>query len=69
MSLDDPVIGKLGTVTHEISPGKTGEIVVHIRGGTEIFMATADTVVPENTQVLVVGQYSARTVQVTPFAG
>jgi len=69
MSADDPIVGKLGTVTHEIAPGKPGEIVVHIRGGTEIFMATADSALAEHTQVLVVGQVSARTVEVTAFIG
>jgi hypothetical protein len=69
MSIDDPVVGKLGTVTHEIAPGKPGEIVVHIRGGTETFMATSDGVLAPHTQVLVVGLVTARTVEVTPFLG
>ncbi len=69
MSSDDPVVGKLGTVTHPITPGKPGEIVVRIRGGTEIYMAYADTDLPEETEVLVVAQRSARTVEVTPFVG
>jgi membrane protein implicated in regulation of membrane protease activity len=69
MSSDDPVVGKLGTVTHPIAPGKPGEIVVRIRGGTEIYMAYADTELAEETEVLVVAQRSARTVEVTPFIG
>jgi hypothetical protein len=69
MSTDDPVVGKLGTVTHPIAPGKPGEIIVHIRGGTEIFMAMSDTDLEEHSQVLVVRQVSARTVEVTPFIG
>lgn len=64
---DDPVVGKLGTVTHPISPGKPGEIVVRIRGGTETFMAYSDTDLPAQAEVLVVAQRSARTVEVTPF--
>jgi hypothetical protein len=67
MSTDEPVIGKLATVTHAIRPGKPGEVVVHIRGGTEMYMAYADTDVPEHAEVLVIGQRSARTVEVTPF--
>ena len=43
---DDPVIGKLGRVTHPIRPGHPGEVVLHIRGGTEIYMAVADTELP-----------------------
>jgi hypothetical protein len=69
MAGDDPVVGKLGTVTHPISPGKPGEIVVRIRGGTETFMAYADMDLPEQTEVLVIGQRSARTVEVTRFIG
>ncbi|HMC38085.1 MAG TPA: hypothetical protein VKI19_00390 [Acidimicrobiales bacterium] len=66
---DDPVIGKLGRVTHPIRPGHPGEVVLHIRGGTEIYMAVADTELPRDTEVLVIGHVSARTLQVTAFAG
>jgi hypothetical protein len=66
---DDPVIGKLATVTHPIGPDRPGEVVVHIRGGTEVYMAVSDTDLARNTEVLVVGHVSARTVQVTPFVG
>jgi membrane protein implicated in regulation of membrane protease activity len=67
MSTDEPVIGKLATVTHPIQPGKPGEVVVHIRGGTETYMAYADTDVPEHSEVLIIAHRSARTVEVTPF--
>jgi hypothetical protein len=66
---DDPVVGKVGTVTHAIGRDRPGEIVVHIRGGTEVYMAVCDTEVAKNTEVLVIGHVSARTVQVTPFVG
>ena len=66
---DDPIVGKLGTVTHPVAPDKAGEITVHIRGGTEVYMAVADTELPKGTQVLVIGHVSARTVSVTPFIG
>ena len=69
MSGDDPVVGKLGIVTHRIVPGRPGEIVVHIRGGTETYMAYADDELAEQTEVLVIGKRSARTVEVTPFTG
>jgi len=69
MSGDDPVVGKLGIVTHRITPGRAGEIVVHIRGGTETYMAYADEELPEQAEVLVIGKRSARTVEVTPFTG
>ena len=55
MSEDEPVIGKLGVVPIAFA-GKPGEIVVHIRGGTETYMAYADTDVPEQAEVLVIGQ-------------
>jgi hypothetical protein len=67
MSRDESVIGKLGTVVHPIRPGKPGEVVVHIRGGTETYMAYSDTDLPEQAEVVVIGQRSARTVEVTPF--
>jgi membrane protein implicated in regulation of membrane protease activity len=68
MTADEPVVGKLGTVTHPIRPDKPGEIVVRIRGGTETYMAYSDTELAIQTEVLVVAQRSARTVEVTPFA-
>ena len=67
MSVDEPIVGKLGTVTHPILAGGPGEIVVHIRGGTETYVAYAEEDLPEQTSVLVVAQRSARTVEVTPF--
>jgi hypothetical protein len=67
--VDDPVVGKLGRVTHPIGPGSTGEVVLRIRGGTETYMAVSDSVLDRNSEVLVVGQVSARTVQVIPFTG
>ena len=66
---DDPVVGKVATVTHPIQPDRPGEVVLHIRGGTETYIAVSDTDLPRNSQVLVIGQVSARTVQVTPFNG
>jgi membrane protein implicated in regulation of membrane protease activity len=67
MSRDESVIGKLGTVVHPIKAGKPGEVVVHIRGGTETYMAYSDTDLPEQAEVVVIAQRSARTVEVTPF--
>jgi len=67
MSIDEPVVGKLGTVTHPIVPGKPGEVIVHIRGGTETYIAYADTELPLQSEVLVIAQRSSRTVEVTRF--
>ncbi len=69
MSGDDPVVGKLGIVTHPIRGGKPGEVVVHIRGGTEVFVAYSTSDLPEQSEVLVINQRSARTVEVVPFSG
>lgn len=66
---DDPVVGRLGRVTHPIGPARPGEVVVHIRGGTEIYMAVSDSDLDRNSEVLVVGRVSARTVEVIPFLG
>ena len=66
---DDPVVGKLGRVTHAIGPNRPGEVVLHIRGGTEVYMAVSDSEIPRNSEVLVVGHVSARTVEVTTFSG
>lgn len=68
-SEDDPVVGKLGTVVHPIAPGRAGEVVVHIRGGSEVYMAVSDTELDRHTEVLIVGHIAPRTVQVTPFLG
>lgn len=67
MGPDEDVIGKLGTVTHPIGPGRTGEVLVHIRGGTEIFMAVCDVDLDKGREVVVIARPSARTVEVTPF--
>ena len=67
MSLD--VVGKLGRVTADITPGHLGEVVVEVRQGTERFLATAadkDAVIRRHTQVLVVGSLGGRTVEVSP---
>jgi hypothetical protein len=32
---DHTVVGKIGRVTGVIGPGRTGEVMLHVRGGTE----------------------------------
>ena len=67
MALD--VVGKLGRVTADITPGHLGEILVEVRQGTERFLARAadgNTIIAKHTQVLVVGSLGGRTVEVTP---
>ena len=67
MSYD--VIGKMGRVTADITPGHLGEVVIEVRQGTEKFTAAAsdpETTIKKHTQVLVVGSLGGRTVEVSP---
>ena len=67
MSLD--VVGRLGRVTADITPGHLGEVLVEVRQGTERFLARAadrEATIPRHTQVLVVGSLGGRTVEVAP---
>jgi hypothetical protein len=63
------VIGKMGRVTADITPGHLGEVVIEVRQGTERFNAAAsdpDITIKKYTQVLVVGSLGGRTVEVEP---
>ncbi len=62
-----PLTGRLGRVTVPIPEGGPGEVVVSIRGGTERFAAWCETPVPKHTPVVIIGERSARSVDVTPF--
>lgn len=67
MSLD--VVGRLGRVTADITPGHLGEVLVEVRQGTERFLACGadkDVVIRKHSQVLVVGSLGGRTVEVAP---
>ena len=67
VSLD--VVGKLGRVTADITPGHLGEVLIEVRQGTERFLARAadkDMTIQKHTQVLVVGSLGGRTVEVAP---
>jgi hypothetical protein len=63
------MIGRVGRVTGAIGPGRIGEVMVAIRGGTEAFNAyaadSAETI-PTGTRVVIVEYYPPRTVVVTP---
>jgi hypothetical protein len=66
---DHVVVGKMGRVTGAVAPGRTGEVVIHVRGGTEAFLAYAaekDETIPVQTRVVIVEYYPPRTVYVTP---
>lgn len=64
---DYPLAGRLGRVTAPIPEGGPGEIVVHIRGGTERFAAWCDQPVRKHAAVVIVERRSPRSVTVTPF--
>jgi hypothetical protein len=63
------VVGKLGRVTADITPGHLGEVLIEVRAGTERFLARAadhDATIRKHSQVLVVGSLGGRTVEVAP---
>jgi hypothetical protein len=67
MSLE--IVGKLGRVTADITPGHLGEVLIEVRQGTERFLARAadrESTISKHTQVLVVGSLGGRTVEVSP---
>lgn len=65
----DRMIGKVGRVTGTIGPGRLGEVMIPIRGGTEAFNAYAaesSETIATGTRVVVVEYYPPRTVVVNP---
>jgi hypothetical protein len=63
------VVGKMGRVTADITPGHLGEVMIEVRQGTERFLASAadpEATIKKNSQVLVVGSLGGRTVEVAP---
>ena len=64
------MVGKVGRVTGTISPGRLGEVMVPVRGGSEAFHAYAsdngDTI-ERGTRVVVVEYYPPRTIVVAPM--
>ncbi len=64
---DQRMIGKTGRVTGSITPGRLGEVMVEVRGGTEAFHAYATDgadSLPTGTRVVVVEYFPPRTVVV-----
>ncbi len=61
------MVGKVGRVTGTIGPGKLGEVMVPIRGGSEAFHAYAsdsDDTFATGTRIVIVEYYPPRTVVV-----
>jgi len=64
------MVGKIGRVTGTVAPGKIGEVMVSIRGGSEAFHAyasDADDTLATGTRIVVVEYYPPRTVVVSPM--
>ena len=62
------MVGKMGRVTGTIGPGKLGEVMVPVRGGSEAFHAYAadgDETIDRGQRVVVVEYFPPRTVVVT----
>src|SRR3954452_18552743 len=69
VSLD--VVGKLGRVTADITPGHLGEVLIEVRQGTERFLARASDSalrIRKHSQVIVVGSLGGRRVEIEPTA-
>lgn len=67
---DHTMIGKVGRVTGTIAPGRVGEVMVGVRGGSEAFHAYAadsDKTIPAGSRVVVVEYFPPRTVVVSPL--
>jgi len=65
---DHQMVGKIGRVTGRIGPGRLGEVMVPVRGGTEAFHAYAadrDDEIPTGDRIVVVEYHPPRTVTVT----
>jgi len=64
------LVGKVARVTGSIAPGRIGEVMIAVRGGSEAFHAYAsDTslTITRGTRVMVVEYFPPRTVVVSPY--
>ena len=67
--LDQEMIGRVGRVTGLIGPGRLGEVMVAVRGGSEAFHAYSadpEETIGKGTRVVVVEYFPPRTVVVSP---
>ena len=64
--LGQDLIGTVGMVAVPIDPGRSGEVILPVRGGTEAFAAYSDERIAKNSRVVVVECLSGRSVMVTP---
>ena len=68
MDMPSELVGRIGRVTGTVGPGRVGEVMVPIRGGTEAFHARAvdaEMTLPVGTRIVVVEYHPPRTVFVS----
>ncbi|MFI9508527.1 hypothetical protein [Nocardia sp. NPDC052566] len=66
--MTDPVQGLTGTITSPIrGAGMLGEVLVAIRGGTELYIARGDEPIAMGVSVLIVAVHPGRIVDVVPW--
>ncbi|MEV0296866.1 hypothetical protein [Nocardia sp. NPDC050710] len=66
--MTDPVQGMTGTLTSPIrGAGMLGEVLVAIRGGTELYIARGNEPIRAGTTVLVIAAHPGRIVDVIPW--
>ena len=70
MGADHQVISKVGRVTGAIEPGRLGEVMIPIRGGSEAYHAYATNpaeLIEKGARVIVVEHEPPRTVVVSRY--
>ena len=70
MATDHQVIGKVGRCTGAIKPGRMGEIMIGIRGGSEAYYAYAadpTEAIEQGARVIVIEHEPPRTVRVSRY--
>ncbi|WP_194833528.1 hypothetical protein [Nocardia sp. XZ_19_369] len=66
--MSDPVVGLAGTLTSPIrGPGLLAEVLIAIRGGTELYIARAAEAIPAGATVLVIAVNPGRILDVVPW--
>ncbi|MEU7632544.1 hypothetical protein AB0C34_21545 [Nocardia sp. NPDC049220] len=66
--MTDPIVGSTGTLTSPIrGAGTLGEVLVAIRGGTELYLAQAVEPISAGSAVLVIAVHPGRIVDVVPW--
>jgi membrane protein implicated in regulation of membrane protease activity len=64
----DVLIGRMAHVITSIpGGGEPGEVMIRVRGGTEAYIAYASEPLERGTEVVVVADRGARSVEVTPL--